>query len=152
MKLIKKDKSVKIAASKAGMDEKTARKYIRSGRLPSQIAKEHSWRTRPDPFVDIWDEAAKYLEVNPHLEARALFEFIQKNNPGRYSDGQIRTFQRKVKAWRAIKGPSKEVFFAQEHHPGKLCQSDFTHMSDLGITIAGLPFPHLIYHFCADIL
>ena len=35
MKLIKKEKSIKIAASKAGMDEKTARKYIKSGRLPA---------------------------------------------------------------------------------------------------------------------
>jgi len=147
MKLIKKDKSIKIAAAKAGMDEKTARKYIRAGKLPSQIAREHSWRTRPDPFADVWDEVAKYLEVNPHLEAKALFEFIQKNSPGKYSDGSLRTFQRKVKEWRATCGPSKEVFFAQIHEPGELAQSDFTHMSDLGVTIAGVPFPHLAYHF-----
>jgi transposase len=147
MKFIKKDKSIATAASKAGMDEKTARKYLKSGKLPSQIAKEHNWRTRSDPFDGVWDEAAKYLEANPHLEAKTLFEFIQKNSPGKYSDGQIRTFQRKVKEWRATCGPSKEVFFAQYHEPGKLCQSDFTHMSDLGVTISGLPFPHLAYHF-----
>jgi len=147
MKLIKKEKSIKIAASKAGMDEKTARKYIKSGRLPSQLVKEHSWRTRSDPFDGLWDEAAKYLEANPGLQAKTLFEFIQKSNLGKYSDGQIRTFQRKVKAWRATCGPAKEVFFAQRHHPGELAQSDFTHMSDLGVTIGGLPFPHLAYHF-----
>ncbi len=31
--------------------------------------------------------------------------------------------------------------------PVALGQSDFTHMDDLGITIVGAPFPHLLYHF-----
>jgi hypothetical protein len=39
------------------------------------------------------------------------------------------------------------VFFAQEHQPGELCQSDFTHCRELGVTINGQAFPHLIYHF-----
>jgi hypothetical protein len=38
------------------------------------------------------------------------------------------------------------VFFPQVHRPGRLAQSDFTHMTDLGITLGGLPFPHLLYH------
>jgi len=49
--------------------------------------------------------------------------------------------------WRALKGPAREVFFPQQHHPGVLAQSDFTHMDALGVTIARQPFPHLIYHF-----
>src|SRR5262249_39778386 len=44
-------------------------------------------------------------------------------------------------------GPAKEVFFAQVHHPGRLGASDFTHCEELRVTIAGSPFPHLIYHF-----
>ena len=55
--------------------------------------------------------------------------------------------QRKVKAWKAIAGPPKEVFFDQVHTPGQLGASDFTHMNDLGITLAGQPFDHLVYHF-----
>jgi len=55
--------------------------------------------------------------------------------------------QRRIKNWRATDGPAKEVFFAQQHKPGELCQSDFTHCRELGITIAGEAFPHLIYHF-----
>jgi hypothetical protein len=39
------------------------------------------------------------------------------------------------------------VFFAQEHRPGELCLSDFTHCRELGVTIDGQAFPHLIYHF-----
>jgi hypothetical protein len=41
----------------------------------------------------------------------------------------------------------KEVFFAQVHHPGRLAASDFTHMTELGVTLGGQPFAHLVYHF-----
>ena len=47
----------------------------------------------------------------------------------------------------AESGPAKEVFFAQVHHPGRLAASDFTHCTDLGVTMHGSPFDHLIYHF-----
>ena len=50
-----------------------------------------------------------------------------------------------MKVWRATKGPVKELFFAQ-HQPGRVSASDFTHMSELGITIQGQSFPHLLYH------
>jgi hypothetical protein len=39
------------------------------------------------------------------------------------------------------------VFFAQDHPPGRLGASDFTHMTELGVTIRGRPFAHLVYHF-----
>jgi hypothetical protein len=55
--------------------------------------------------------------------------------------------QRRIKAWRALSGPAKEVFFAQQHEPGRLCASDFTSMNDLGITLAGSRFEHCLYHF-----
>lgn len=87
------------------------------------------------------------LEINPGLEAKTIFEDFQRRNPGRFSDGQLRTLQRCIKIWRASEGPPKEVFFTQVHKPGELGQSDFTHMNKLGITIGGQPFDHLIYHF-----
>ena len=59
----------------------------------------------------------------------------------------MRTLQRKVKNWRATDGPSREVFFSQQHQPGRLGASDFTHMEELEVTIQGQSFPHLIYHF-----
>jgi len=148
MTFINKKKSLVIAAAKAGMNEKTARKYRKLGKLSSQLKKEHTWRTREDAFEEIWPEVCQYLEVNPGLEAKTLFEFLQRNNPGIFQDGQLRTLQRRVKVWRAIEGPPKEVFFPQEHHPGKLCQSDFTHLTKLGVTLGRQTFPHLIYHFC----
>ena len=147
MKLMQTEKTFAIAASKAGMDEKTARKYRDLGKLPSQCKTVHRRRTRPDPFEAVWDEMREKLEVNPGLEAKTLFEDQQRRNPGIFSDGQLRTLQRKVKAWRALKGPTKEVFFPQQHFPGQLCESDFSHMGSLGVTIQGRFFDHMIYHF-----
>ena len=147
MEMLGKGKSLIVASAKADMDEKTARKYRNSGKLPSEIKVEHTWRTREDPFSEVWEEIEEKLEINPGLEAKTLFEDLQRHYPGRFADGQLRTLQRRVKIWRALKGSPKEVFFPQEHHPGELCQSDFTHMDYLGVTIQGQPFNHLIYHF-----
>jgi hypothetical protein len=147
MKLIETEKTLATAAAKAGMDEKTARKYRRLGKLPSEVKVEYSWRTREDPFAEVWQEVKEKLEINPGLEAKTLFEDLQRRYPGRFADGQLRTLQRRVKAWRALEGPPKEVFFPQVHKPGQLCQSDFTHMNSVGVTIQRQPFDHLIYHF-----
>ena len=147
MKLIETEKTLATAAAKAGMDEKTARKYRRLGKLPSEVKVEYSWRTREDPFAEVWQEVKEKLEINPGLEAKTLFEDLQRRYPGRFADGQLRTLQRRVKAWRALEGPPKEVFFPQVHKPGQLCQSDFTHMKSVGVTIQRQPFDHLIYHF-----
>ncbi len=146
-KLIQSEKNFGIAAMKAGMDEKTARKYREKGKLPSELKQEHRWRTRKDPFEDVWDGIKDMLTINPGLEAKTLFEDLQRRHPGRFADGQLRSLQRKIKHWRATEGPPKEIFFAQIHKPGELCQSDFTHMGPLGITIDGVPFDHLLYHF-----
>jgi hypothetical protein len=146
-KLVQTEKNFGIAAIKAGMDEKTARKYRKLGRLPSELEQPHTWRTRQDPFEDSWDGIKLMLEINPGLEAKTIFEDLQRRDPGRYSDGQLRSLQRHIKVWRASEGPAKEVFFTQVHHPGQLGQSDFTNMNKLGITIGGMPFDHLIYHF-----
>ena len=140
MKLIKRERTFAAAAAKSGMDEKTARKYLRLGKLPSEVRLRHRWRTRPDPFADVWGEVVSHLEVNPGLEAKTLFEWLQRRDPGRFADGQLRTLQRRLKVWRAVAGPAKEVFFPQKHYPGELCESDFTHMTDLGVTIGGRPF------------
>jgi len=139
--------SLEVAAAKAGMDPKTARKYLRARRLPSKMRQKHTWRTRPDPFAEVWHEVEQLLKVEPGLQAKTLFEYLQERQPGRFSEGQVRTLQRRIKNWRALEGPPREVFFAQDHYPGELCQSDFTHCRELGITINGQPFPHLIYHF-----
>jgi Mu transposase, C-terminal domain len=137
-----------LAALKAGIDPKTARKYRRLGTLPSEVKRmDRDWRTRTDPFASVWPELEPLLQLNPGLEAKTLFADLQRRYPGRFADGQLRTLQRRVKRWRAEQGPPKEVFFAQVHHPGRLAASDFTHCTDLRVTISGVVFEHLIYHF-----
>ena len=145
--LVKTEGNQEIAAAKAGMDAKTARKYRRLGRVPSELSAALRWRTRPDPFAEVWAEIRELLEGNAGLEAKTVFEYLQRRYAGCFEDGQLRTLQRRVKSWRATDGPAKEVFFAQQHPPGRLGASDFTHMEELGVTIQGQSFPHLIYHF-----
>jgi len=147
MELIPEEPTLSLAAAKAGMDEKTARKYRDLCKLPSEVEASHTWRTRQDPFSEVWGEVAVLLEVNPGLQARTLFEDLQRRYPGAFSDSQLRTLQRRVKFWRATEGPPREVFFPQVHHPGELSQSDFTCMNDLCVTIGGSRFDHLVYHF-----
>jgi hypothetical protein len=145
-KLIHTERSLSLAAAKAGMSEKTARKY-RTGRLPSEAGPERAWRTRPDPFEAVWPELTELLRTNPGLKAKTLFAYLQRRDPGRFPDGQLRSLQRRVKEWRALEGPRREVFFEQVHEPGRLGQSDFTHCTSLGVRIGGQVFEHLIYHF-----
>lgn len=147
MKLMQTEETLSLAASKAGMDEKTARKYRRRGKLPSEVKAEHSWRTRADPFEEVWEEVRAKLVVNPGLQAKTLFMDLQRRHPGRFEEGQQRTLQRRVKVWRALEGPAKEVFFPQEYKPGELCESDFTELGSLGVTLQGQGFDHLVYHF-----
>jgi hypothetical protein len=136
------------AAIRVGMDPKSARKYRRLGQLPSEVQPmNRDWRTRLDPFAEVWPQLEELLRLHPGLEAKTLFIDLQRRYPGTFADGQLRTLQRRLKRWRAECGPPKEVFFSQVHHPGRLCASDFTHCTDLNVTLGGVPFPHLIYHF-----
>lgn len=133
-------------AARAGMSERTVRKYEHAGALPSQLKRLRTYRTRPDPFADDWSWIVGQLERDPGLQAKTLFELLCVQHPERYQPAQVRTLQRHIKEWRALYGPEREVYFPQLHTPGQLAQSDFTHMSELGVTLGGLPFPHLVYH------
>lgn len=142
----RKGKTQQQAAARAGMHTNTARKYEQRGALPSQLKEPRSYRTRPNPFEADWPWVQAQLERDPALQADTLFAALLREHPNRYQPGQIRTLQRHIALWRAQHGPDQEVMFAQLHQPGRRAESDFTHMSDLGITINGQPFPHLLYH------
>ena len=107
MKFIQTEDTLSLAAAKAGMDEKTARRYRRRAQVPSQLKTDHTWRTRADPFAEVWDDLKELLVLNPGLEAKTLFDHLQREYPGRFQDGQLRTLQRRVKRWRALHGPAK---------------------------------------------
>jgi hypothetical protein len=139
--------SLETAAAKAGMNEKTGRKWLRRGRWPSQCHVPHDWRTRPDAFAEVWPEVEAQLEASPGLQAKTLFRELQREYPGRFQAGQLRTLQRRVRQWRALCGPPREVFFPQEHRPGERGCSDFCHLKQLGLTLGGQSFAPLLYHF-----
>jgi hypothetical protein len=143
------EKTLEAAATAAGMCERTARTWQR-GALPSATKTPRTWRTRPDPFVDVWEEDVEPLlvaDADGELEAKTIFEELCRRHPDTFEFGQLRTLQRRVRIWRAERGPEKEVFFPQKHVPGRMASIDFTHATELAVTIAGVPFVHLFFQF-----
>ena len=135
-----------IAAAKAGFSTATAYRIEADPRLPSQNTKPRG-RRRPDPLAGVWEgEIVPMLAAAPGVRAVAIFEEICRRHPD-LATGVRRTLERRVARWRALDGPSRDVMFRQEHPPGRMGLSDFTAMGELGITIAGEPFDHRLYHF-----
>ncbi len=135
-----------VAAARAGLSERTARKYEHAAALPSQLKQPRTYRTRPNPFQADWECLTGLLQQDKALQATTLLGLLCERDPQRYYSGQLRSLQRHIAAWRALHGPNQEVIFEQLHTPGERVQSDFTHMEDLKITLATRPFPHLLYH------
>ncbi len=139
-------KTMSLSALRAGVDRKTARKYIQAQQTPQQLQKPHTWRTRVDPLASAWPKAVQMLADAPELEAKALFEFFVAQPESGLALDHLRTFQRRVSSWRATHGPEKEVYFAQKHAPGQAMELDWTHTKELGVTINGAPLDHLLCH------
>lgn len=138
--------SLEVAAAKAGMSENTARNYLRRGGK-TLVPQERSYRTRQDPFADVWEQLQEMLSNDPGLEAKTLLQWLMEMYPERFGSNHLRTLQRRVSQWRALHGPEKEIFFPQVLEPGRQSQSDYTWCNELGVTISGAPFEHLIFHF-----
>ena len=128
------------------MSRKTAAKYLRQDNAMEQQRTPHTWRTREDPVEGIWPLALTMLREAPELEAKALFEHLTEGADGDKKPGLLRTFQRRVRSWRLAEGPEKEVFFTQDHPPGKTLAVDWTDMNGLGITIEGKVYAHKLFH------
>lgn len=141
-----KGKTQEQAAAKANLrSRETVRKYERLGKLPSELKKPREYRTRSDPFEEDWPEAEKMLKDAPELEAKTLFEWLCEQQPGRYQEGQLRTFQRRVSTWRVF-NEEQELTLEQVRKPGEMMQTDGTWMTELGVTINRQEFPHLLIH------
>ena len=142
-------KTKEAAAAAAGMSVRSAQKWGQ-GPLPSQTKRLRTWRTRLDPFADVWDpEIVPLLKADEagELQATTILDMLQDQKPDLYGPAQLRSLQRRVRDWRAMHGPGKEVFFPQEHPPGREGALDFTHGTELGVTIAGKLFVHLLFQF-----
>jgi hypothetical protein len=134
------------ASMVAGMDRKTGRKYWWTETMLPDAELKRDWRTREDPFAADWPLMEAKLKDAPTLEGKALFEWLMVQQPGKYVPGQLRTFQRHVEKWRSMSGPEQEIFFAQEHRAGEAMQTDFTWGTELGVTICGEAYPHMLCH------
>jgi hypothetical protein len=107
--------SMAASAAAAGMSERTGRRWNGRG-LPSASKEPRTYRTRPDPFADVWS-----TEIEPHLVADAdgrlqaltLFEWLCERQPNRFRPGQVRTLQRRMREWRARHGPAPAVFLSR---------------------------------------
>src|SRR5947208_12863559 len=141
-----KGRTQEQAAARAGMSLRTLRRYERRGKLPSQFQEPRTYRTRPSPFAEDWPWIASQLKRDPALQGTTLFGLLKELRPGHYQASQLRTLHRQIAAWRAQYGPGREVIFPQIHEPGEAAQSDFTYMNSLGVTLGGVPFPHLVFH------
>jgi hypothetical protein len=141
-------KTQAAAAASAGMSERTGRSW-EGGALPSART-GRTWRTRVDPFAEVWEaRLVPWLEADREgvLEARTLLDVLIDEKPGVFALGQLRTLQRRVHHWRALYGPERDVYFPQDHPPGREAAIDFTHGDSLGVTIQGEWLRHLLFEF-----
>src|SRR3954468_15442557 len=135
-----------VAAAKAGFSTATGYRIENDPRLPSQ-KKLPRGRRRPDPLADVWDsEIVPILKAAPGIRAIAVLEEIRRRHPNIGANIR-RTLERRMRAWRALVGPERDVIFRQEHAPGQLGLSDFTDTSELGVTVACVVLSHRLYHF-----
>lgn len=142
MKSYSKTKKIAEAAREAGLDRKTARKYVRGAGGPQEPREERKWRTHPDVFGEVWPDVERQLWQEPQLQAKTLFTALQRQHPGRFLFSQRRSFERRVRRWKLEHGQEPPVVFRQEHRPGESLQLDWWDANELGITVAGEAYRH----------
>ncbi len=80
--------------------ERTRRTYRTTKKPRKPFSGPRYWRTRPDPLAEVWQQLQEQLEQNPFSETKQLLQQLQQRYPEEFKDGQLRTLQRRVKAWR----------------------------------------------------
>lgn len=142
----RKNDTVTVAAAKASLSRATGYRIEAKPTPPSQVNTPRGSR-RPDPLAGIFDEqVVPILEQAPDIRPIAVFDELLRRHP-LLGLGVRRTLERRMKAWRVQHGSNRAVIFRQNHEPGRLGLSDFTHMNKAGVTIAGQPLEHMLYHF-----
>src|SRR5215218_651961 len=144
------DGKIQAAAAAAGAMSIGPAREGEAGRVPSATKHPRDWRTRPDPFATVWPTEIEPLlqrDQKGVLEAKWMLAELCLRHPAQFHPGQARTLQRRFRDWRALHGPEPEVYFEQVAVAGREAAIDFTHGTDLGVTIAGEAFPHLLFEF-----
>ena len=139
--------SQRVAPARAGFSERTAGRIEADPRLPSQ-RKPTRGRAVPDPLAAVWEPVLlPILERDPAVQAVTLLRHLQLTHPEAFPGDRVRrTLERRVRDWRALHGPERDVIFRQTPEPGRMALSDFTDASALGVTIGGQPLERRLYH------
>ncbi|MEC8858804.1 MAG: IS21 family transposase [Pseudomonadota bacterium] len=134
-----------LAAAKAGLSERTARRIDSDEHYPA--GGKRTWRTRPDPLTNVWEPIVlPLLKQIPDLPAIDIFEHLCEFHPDKFDTRSRRTLERRVNHWRQLHGPDLMVTFPQEHFPGEQGIADFT-VVESPVTVAGEPAPHRLFHY-----
>jgi len=93
----------------------------------AQSTKPRHWRTRKDPFEAVWYDVLRWLQHDPDATAKALFYRLQREYPGRFPDGQLRTLQSRVRQWREIM--ARKLVYT--------CMNEKAETAEIGVVGAG---------------
>ncbi|MFC1482197.1 DDE-type integrase/transposase/recombinase [Myxococcota bacterium] len=86
-----------------------------------------TWRTRVDPFAGVWTKVQRWLKQEPDTTAKELLQRLIRDHPERYSQAQLRTLQRRVRAWRREQA-ERLLFF-----DASILDLEFDHTSTAGV-------------------
>ena len=140
-----KSSTQESAAAKAGLSVRSGRRIDKAG--GSRPEPRRNWRTRHDPLDVVWQsELLPLLTAEPSLTGTTLLEYLLDHYPEHYDQSVLRTLQRRVKQWRALEGPDKDIVFRQQAVVAIQGFSDFSHPDEL-VLIDDKPFKHLFYQF-----
>ena len=115
--------SQRTAAARAGFSERTARRFDADPTLPSNRKIAHG-RTVADPLEGYWEaDLLPLLEKDSALQAVTLLRHLQSQHPLAFPDDRIRrTLERRIRQWRALNGPERDIIFRQSPEPGYMAQ------------------------------
>src|SRR5690625_853995 len=135
------------AAAKAGISERSARRIDKHELQPKTDDQPRTWRTRKDPLAKVWDDiVVPILRKDPDITAVGVFDYLCEYHADKFDTRSRRTLERRIKEWRHLYGPPKEVMFLQSHPLGALGIADFTY-NKTPISVNGAPLEHRLFHY-----
>lgn len=141
----RKDNSQVVAAAKAGISERSARR-IDKREQPSD-GSLRTWRTRAEPLMRVWETIViPILEKDQEITPVGVFDHLCEFHMDKFAPSSRRPLERRIHKWRSLYGPPKDVVFLQTHQYGVLGIADFTHVKS-PVTIAGEHLKHMLFHY-----
>ena len=62
--------------------------------------KARYWRTREDPFKEVWTDILLWLQKEPDSIAKVMLQKLNNKYPGQFGGKLLRTLQRRIGEWR----------------------------------------------------